>query len=139
MRRMAWVTRHPIQSKYLFIVIMSMLGPTVLLSSCLYFLLFKLMAEQVALPEAIHGMIVPVFYKINVILVVGWPILFGIIFVWGLYISHRFAGPIERIEGDLEEVLKGNWDKRIRLRQKDDLNGIANRINALIDAARPRR
>ena len=109
MRRMAWVTRHPIQSRYLFIVIMSMLGPSVLLSGCLYFLLFKLMAEQVAMPEAIQETIVPVFYKINTILIIGWPVMFGIIFVWGLYISHRFAGPIERLEKDLEEVLGGNW------------------------------
>ncbi len=139
MRRLAWVTRHPLQSRYLFIVVMSMVGPSVLLSGCLYFLLFKLMAEQVAMPEVIHEIIVPVFNKINTILIIGWPVMFGIIFVWGLYISHRFAGPIERLEKDLEEVLGGNWDKRIRLRQKDDLTGVAERINALIDSARPRR
>ena len=138
MRRLAWITRHPIQSRYLFIVMMSMLGPSVLFSGCLYFLLFKLMAEQMALPEAIYEMIVPVFYKINVILLIGWPLMFGIIFLWGLYISNRFAGPVERIEKDLEEVLSGNWDKRIRLRQKDDLTGVADRINSLIEAARPR-
>ncbi len=135
MRRINWFTRHPIQSKYLFIVMMSMLGPTLLISGCLYFLLFRLMAEQIALPEAIYGMLVPVYYKINLIMVIGWPLMFAAVFWWGLHISHRFAGPIERIEEDLDEVLAGHWERRVRLRQKDDLTGVADRINALIDAA----
>lgn len=135
MRRPSWLTRHPIQSKYLFIVMMSMLGPTLALSACLYFLIFTLMAEQFALPEGIYIMLMPVFYKINLFMIIGLPVIFITVFIWGLVVSHRFAGPVERIERDLDEMLAGNREKRIRLRQKDDLTGIAERINQLMDRA----
>lgn len=138
MRRPPWLTKHPIQSRYLFIVLMSMLCPTLVLAGCLYFVIFRLMAEQFALPEGIYIMLMPVFYKINVLLMIGMPILFVVIFFWGLIVSHRFAGPIERMERDLDEVISGNLEKTIELRKNDDLTGVAERINRIIASSRSR-
>ena len=132
MRRPSWLTRHPIQSKYLFIVMMSMLCPTIVLASLLYFVIFTLMAEQFALPEGIYIMLMPVFYKVNLFMIIGMPIMFIVVFLWGLFISHRFAGPILRMEKDLDEILSGNWNKTIKLRKKDDLSGVADRVNKII-------
>ena len=137
MRRPSWLTRHPIQSKYLFIVMMSMLCPTIVLASLLYFVIFTLMAEQFALPEGIYIMLMPVFYKINLFMIIGMPIMFIVVFLWGLFISHRFAGPILRMEKDLDEILSGNWNKTIKLRKKDDLSGVADRVNKIIEMKRP--
>ena len=132
MRRPSWLTRHPIQSKYLFIVMMSMLCPTIVLASLLYFVIFTLMAEQFALPEGIYIMLMLVFYKVNLFMIIGMPIMFIVVFLWGLFISHRFAGPILRMEKDLDEILSGNWNKTIKLRKKDDLAGVADRVNKII-------
>ena len=136
MRRPSWLTRHPIQFKYLFIVMMSMLCPTIVLAGLLYFVIFTLMAEQFALPEGIYIMLMPVFYKINLFMIIGMPIMFIVVFLWGLFIFHRFAGHILRMEKDLDEILSGNWNKIIKLRKKDDLAGVADRVNKIISMKR---
>ena len=137
MRNPWWPTRHPIQSKYLFIVVMAMLVPTLLLSGCLYFLFFTFMAEQFALPEGIYVMLMPVFYKINLLMILGVPAVFTLVLAWAFAISHRFAGPIERVERELDEMLAASsWDRKIQLRAKDDLSGLVDRINRVIASCR---
>ncbi len=133
MRHFPRLTKHPLQSKYLVIVMLSMLLPTLVLASCLYFLVFSLLAEQFVLPEAIHSMLIPVFYRINLILVIALPVIFLVVFFFGLSISHRFAGPIERIERDLDAILSGRDKGLLRVRANDDLAGVIGRINRLIE------
>jgi nitrogen fixation/metabolism regulation signal transduction histidine kinase len=82
-------------------------------------------------PEAIYGNLVPVVERINNLLILTLPALVFVILWCALVISHRFGGPIERIESDLDQILAGDTHHKIRLRKKDDLEGIAMRINAL--------
>ncbi|MGH7197471.1 MAG: hypothetical protein ACREH5_01860 [Candidatus Omnitrophota bacterium] len=130
--RTKWMIRHPIQTKYLLIVILAMVAPTVVVGLCFYFVVFHLLAMQMAFPEAIMANLVPVIERVNWLLAISLPILAAIILWIALAISHRFAGPVERLESDLDRVLAGNYEHRIETRKKDDLNGIVNRINALL-------
>ena len=133
----SWITKHPVQAKYLMIVMLSIACPTLFLAGCLYFLMFSLMAEQFGIPEGVYGMLLPVFYKINLVLLVGLPAVFLTFFWIGLAISHRFAGPIERLETDLDKVLSGDWSRSITVRQTDDLAGVVNRINRILSFKKP--
>lgn len=127
-----WLMKHPIQAKYLLLVLIAMLAPMLLLGFCFYTLVFDLMARQLVFPEAIFGNLVPVIERINAVLALTLPALSLVILWCALVISHRFAGPIERIEADLDRILAGETNHRIRLRKNDDLKGVADRINALI-------
>ena len=69
-------------------------------------------------------------------MIVSLPLIFVTVLVWGFVISHRFAGPIERIERDLDEILAGEWGRVIQLRANDDLTGVADRINRIIASCR---
>jgi methyl-accepting chemotaxis protein len=60
-------------------------------------------------------------------------VIMVIITVIGLFYSHRIAGPVFRIEQDLSRVLDGETGVRIRLRKKDALKSLANKINQLIE------
>lgn len=128
----SWVTKHPVQAKYLIIVMLSIAIPTLFLAGCLYFLMFSLMAEQFGIPEGVYSMLMPVFYKINIVLLIGLPAVFLTFFWIGLAISHRFAGPIERLEGELDKVLSGDWARTVSVRQSDDLAGVVQRINRIL-------
>ena len=130
--RIKWITRHPIQAKYLLIVLMAMLAPTLLFGYCFYHLVFSLLAKEMVFPEAIMANIVPVVERVNQLLSILLPPLVLITLWIALAISHRFAGPIERLETDLDEILTGNHNHKIRLRKNDDLSGVAQRINALV-------
>lgn len=130
--RVKWFMKHPVQAKYLLIVILAMLAPTVVIGFCFYHLLFYLLARQMAFPEAIMANLMPVLDKVNALLAVALPIIFGTILWFAMVISHRFAGPIERLERDLDQILEGDYNHKVYMRKKDDLKGVAHRINALV-------
>ena len=124
--------KHPIQAKYLLIVILAMLAPTLAIGFCFYHLLFYLLARQIAFPEAIMANLVPVLNQVNALLAVTLPIIAVTILIFAVVISHRFAGPIERLEKELDRILEGDYRHKIYMRKKDDLKGVATRINTLV-------
>ena len=132
MIRSRWLMKHPIQAKYLLIVLLAMLAPTLLIGFCFYNLVFNLLAEQLVFPEAILGNLAPVIERVNNLLIFALPVVVLVVLFFALFISHRFAGPIERLESDLDQILAGNVHHKIRVRRKDDLGGVAKRINALL-------
>ncbi len=129
--RVKWFMRHPIQAKYLLLVLLAMLAPIVLLGFCFYTLVFELLARQLVFPEAIFANLNPVVDRVNNLLLLALPALVLLILWCALVISHRFAGPIERLEMDLDRILSGEPRHRVRLRKNDDLRGVADRVNAL--------
>jgi len=77
--------------------------------------------------------IVLYYFKDNIFILVGG-LLIVILFSWRVVIlSHRLAGPIYRLEKDLQEIAKGNFSIRIRFRKKDELKSIAEGINRILD------
>ena len=59
-------------------------------------------------------------------------IILVLIAVIGIFYSHRIAGPAYRMEQDIARVLSGETGVAIRLRKKDKLKSLANKINLLI-------
>lgn len=49
-----------------------------------------------------------------------------------VFLSHRIAGPVYRLEKTIEEVAKGNLALRITLRRKDELKELATSINGMM-------
>ena len=132
--RTKYLTGSRIQMRYLGLLMISMIVPLVFVTACLYYLIFKIMAEQIGIPEYIAYNVFPVIHKINLILLVGVPPLFLILILWGIVLSHRFAGPLERVEKELHRIADhGEHHHRLKLRRSDDLTPIAGVINKLLD------
>ena len=55
-----------------------------------------------------------------------------LIFVSGTIITHRVAGPIYNIENKLDKAIRGEDIDLIRLRKDDELQELAEKINALL-------
>jgi len=53
--------------------------------------------------------------------------------VIGLVMSHRIAGPVYRIAEDIDRVLSGERGVRVKLRRKDALEELAEKVNQLIE------
>lgn len=66
------------------------------------------------------------------VLVVG--IIFAFAVFAGIYYSHRIAGPLHKIESLLQQRLAGNSAEMIRLRPKDQLHGLAQLLNDLMES-----
>ena len=132
--RTKYFTGSHIQVKYLLLLFVSMAVPLVLVGFCMYYLIFTLMAEQIGIPEYVAYNVFPVVNKINVMLLIGVPPLFILLLFWGVILSHRFAGPLERLESELKDIYEEKRHKhRITLRKHDDVKPIADSINKLLD------
>lgn len=128
------ITGEPMQKKYLGLLMLSMLIPLLFVGGCLYFLIFNIMAEQLGIPEYIAFNLFPVIKKLNMILLIGFPPLFLLLLLWGIILSHRFAGPLARLRREIEGISEsGDYSKRLRVRKHDDIRPLADAINKLLD------
>ena len=53
--------------------------------------------------------------------------------VVGISTTHRIAGPIYRIESEIDRVLAGEKGVRVRLRRHDSFPDLAIKVNQLIE------
>jgi HAMP domain-containing protein len=68
--------------------------------------------------------------------IIVWPILAVLIpaaAVFSIYLTHRLAGPLFRIERTARELIRGNLALRIRLRKGDELHELAGLLNEVLD------
>lgn len=122
-----------LQLRHLRLIELSLLIPTFLVVACLYYLVFSLLAEEIAIPEFIAITLFPALKRINMILLIGLPIIFVLLFGWGMMLSHRLAGPLDRLNRELDEIVKGDYKRRLNIRKDDELKGLADDINTILD------
>lgn len=132
-KRKQYFIKGPIQSRYLLLTVISMVVPTLVATGGLYYLQATLMAKELGLPEAIYGHLIPVLKQVNLFLAVSLPISFLIIFFYGVIVSHRLAGPIFRLEKDLDRIITGDHSVRIRFRRHDCLDSLAIKLNKVFE------
>ena len=138
-RRKTLFVRHSLQWHYLKLVGIAMFLPTLLATACLYYLIWQTVAHELAIPELIAQALFPAFHRVNRILLIGIPFTFGLIFFFALRLSHRLAGPLYRIENDLETIARtGDLSKPIRIRPKDYLHTLVAKINRALRRAHER-
>ncbi len=53
--------------------------------------------------------------------------------VFSIYLTHRLAGPLFRIEQTAREMIRGNLALRIKLRKGDELHELAGLVNEALD------
>ena len=121
-----------LQSKTLILVFFAALVPAAIVAVCLYYLIFNMLAWQLGIPEAIAYNLVPVARKVNLIILIALPISLFVIWFLALELSHKIAGPLYRLEKELDERINGKKTGPIQLREKDELRALADKINKLI-------
>lgn len=117
----------------MFMLIISMVVPTVIIGSCLYYFIFKVMAEQIGLPDVIARDLLPVVYRINYMLMVTLPLFFVVMITWAIILSYKFVAPLERLEEDIKSIDEGDYSVRLQVDRDHDLAPIASVINDLVD------
>jgi hypothetical protein len=127
-----------IQNKTLILVFMAAVIPMAIVAICLYYLIFNLLAWQLGIPEVIAYNLIPVAKKVSSILLVSLPIVLIIIWFLALELSHRIAGPVYRLEKELDDRIEGEKQGLIHLRERDELKSLADKINRLIEKSKHR-
>ena len=109
-----------------------MIIPTVVVGTCLYYVIFTILADQILLPDVIARDLLPVIHRINVILGVSLPVVFLIMSTWAVMLSYRFLAPLERLEEDIKKIDEGDYSVRLEVQADHDLRPISDVINDLV-------
>lgn len=133
MARKKWWVKHPVQARFMAVVFAAMLAPVLIVGGGLYYLVFRLLAEQMAFPEAIAANLVPVLRQVNLWLFLTLPVILATVGWAAVIMTHRFAGPIERLQKELDHAMHGKLHGKIKVRHNDVLRGIVDRINLLLE------
>ncbi|MCX5657830.1 MAG: hypothetical protein NTZ48_06370 [Candidatus Omnitrophica bacterium] len=131
-RRKQRYIKNSFQKKVMILVFAAALIPAGVAALCLYYLIFNLMARQLGIPESVVYNLMPVAHKVITIVGIAIPVLILIIWEVALELSHRIVGPVYRLEKDLEERLRSGSKEPIRLREKDELKSLADKINKIL-------
>ena len=137
--RLNLIVKNHLQFRYLAIIVFAMIVPALVVGSFLYYFIFTFAAEEIGIPEAIAANLIPVVEKINFMLVVGLIPLFILLIFWGLILSHRFCGPLNRIEQDLDKILEGDYSIRFKVRKRDGIRNIIDKLNRVLDVLKSKK
>jgi len=135
-KRRLYLVRDGLERRYLRLIFMAAAIPTLMVAGCMYYIIFTLLAEHIAIPEFVAQTLLPVVDKVNIMLVIFIPIVFAAIVIEGLILTHKLTGPIERIEKELDSIARGDIEGEIRVRAADHLKPLVDGINKLLERVR---
>lgn len=129
-----FLVRNRLELHYLRLLVLSLVLPVLLVGGCLYYLIFYLLAEQIGIPEAVVEQLSPVVQKVNIFLMASIPVVFFMLISMGIFLSRKLAGPIKRLEKELNDIVAGNlMSRRLQLRKGDELKTMVDSVNILLD------
>jgi len=78
--------------------------------------------------------IIQVFDRVHKILFAAVPLAVALIIWLGLFISHRIAGPLVRLDHGMRAVCEGNWPKHpMKFRRGDEHHHLADGFNRMVE------
>jgi len=132
-KRRYMVMNDPVQVKFLTLLLVSMLLPAFLVGTILYMFIFKILADQQA-ADGVGYFLYPVIMKVNLGIAFGFVPLFLLLFALGAILSHRFSGPLQRLQREIEHISKtGDFKKRLNVRKYDYIQPLIGAVNGLMD------
>lgn len=131
-RRKRYVIKPGFQLRYTGIILFTVLAVALICVASTYYSSITLLGEKLAYVYP-QGRLIATLQEINLIIVLRVLLLVPLVILAGIILSHKIAGPAFRIERSLREIGKGNFDIRVELRKYDELKGIADAINEMVE------
>ena len=129
-KRKKILIKGTLQLKYAALVLVAMLVTAVTVGADFYIRLHGFMKEFL---KDLPGRNIEQFmFNMNQLMYAKIIVLLLIAIAVSLYVSHKLAGPIFRIEESIGEVSKGDLTHRVYLRSKDELKYLASYFNYMV-------
>lgn len=126
--RKRYIVARGFQLKYTGIILLLMFVMAAFCSYVIYYTTMMLFAEKLAnvYPQ---GQLIRILDAVNLRILLSMLIISPIVGFLGIYLSHKIAGPIYRIEKFLKSMAAGDLTSRITLRKGDELISLADAVN----------
>lgn len=124
-----------INTKYQLKFLWPALLSSILSAAFVYGLIYYYVLHWISVPEIFVNNFLMPLKKVNIILLIVAPIAIGGLTFWVVRISHTIAGPLYRIEKELDNIISSRvFSKRIKIRRKDELHPLVERLNRLLES-----
>jgi len=134
-KRKQLIVNPGVQYKLLCLILVSVLIPTLLTFTSLFFLIQSIIVEAQIESEVVYSALMFLTHKVFIILFLGFVFITVLLLTWSLIFIHRIVGPLFRLEKELDKVIDGKTISKIRFRKHDSFKALADKINILIDRA----
>ncbi|MDD5448969.1 MAG: methyl-accepting chemotaxis protein [Candidatus Omnitrophica bacterium] len=131
-RRRQYLIKTRFQLKYTGIIILFMFAVAWAAGYTVYYTGWLLMGEKLAnvYPQ---GRLIAIMRTINATLLLRVLLIAPFIALLSVFLSHKVAGPLYRIERFIKQVASGDLSAKLKLRRGDDLKDVAEAINQMTD------
>ena len=123
------------QIRYIATILAFMLIAAVLSGYTVYVTTWIMFGEKLAAVYP-QGLLLDMVSRVNNTLILRLLLVTPLVILIALVLSSRIAGPIYRIKRCLKRAAAGNYETNIELRQKDELQDVADLLNSLVSGLR---
>ena len=131
-RRRRYLVERRFQLKFAGMILLFMFVVALFCSFTIYYNIWMLLGEKLAnvYPQ---GRLVGILRQANFDLFKRLLLIAPLVGILAIVLSHRIAGPIFRIKKTLDEIIQGDYGKRLYLRNTDELKDVAESINKIVE------
>ncbi|MBN2406515.1 MAG: methyl-accepting chemotaxis protein [Elusimicrobia bacterium] len=127
-KRQRVIVRKTLQFKYTLIVLIAMLVTAVTVGADFYYSLQGFVGDYLkdipGIDQLLKNMNQLMYAKVTVLVVLAAAV--------SVLVSHKFVGPVFKLEKNLEEISRGNLTHQVHLRSGDELKHISELLNDMI-------
>lgn len=134
-RRLRYFISARYQLKYIGTILIFMLLAVAVSTYTVYFTGMTIFAEKLSnvYPQA---RVVPLLNMVNYRIIINILLLIPVVVFISMYLSHKIAGPIYRLERYLTDMAAGQLVAHVKLRKGDEFGSLAAKINDVTDSLR---
>jgi signal transduction histidine kinase len=132
-RRNRYIVETGFQLRFVTQILLFMFLAAFISAATIYYSIWMELGDKLAKVYP-QGRLMTIFYATNVKLIFYLGGVSVLVFIVGMLLSHRIAGPVYRIKKNLEEMIAGNYSLRFNFRKNDELHDVAEVLNRLLDS-----
>ena len=130
-KRRIIVIKRALQMKFVMLVFLAVLFTVAVVSVDVYFVVGKMLVKEFG-----DANLLPIVKGASKLLLLHFTFYSLTVVIVSVFVSHKLAGPIFRLEQTAESIAGGDLRVKIYLRQGDELFETAEYINRMIESLR---
>jgi methyl-accepting chemotaxis protein len=129
--RWRYLIKPSLQIRYAALVFFAMAGVVIFVGWNSYFTMARHVFGEIADPKALD-----LFHRLNVALFWRIVVYMAALVAAAVFLSHRWAGPLHRMETVIDGVAQGDLRQKFALRRKDWLTDLHRSLTAMLAGLR---
>lgn len=132
-RRSTYLIKTGFQLRYMGIIVATMLTVAVLVGWVIYFASWGRISQT---SDLTIDKLADIFDEVNVSLIKWMALMILVIAILSVFVSHKIAGPVYRLERSAKIIASGDLTHSVRLRHGDELGELSQAFNSMTESLR---